>query len=474
MSRPSSSSSSSRRSVPASPDDRREEHAKLESGVRTLNRRSLETVPPQHLEAEMGVLGSAMLDPSCMDELFTLIEPDDFYSDANRQIFIAIRNVHAAGRRVDSTLIHDRLKRSNMLEFVGGVAYLIEITEAVCHAANFRYYADLVKDCAMRRRIMTASLDAFNRSLDMTTDAKQLAVETETAIGDIGAARDAGELALLTDVVGERFRKITAKKEPKRGLKSGIYALDKLFDGYECGHMNIIAARTSVGKTALATSHITHWLRNTEAVGYFCSLEMTKEEVVERILVNDASIDLFRFRNHYLQGDEIERLRESVAFLQNGKLFIDDAPERTVPQIMAMARRVKRLAGRLDYVLIDYIQLIEGEDRFAKRHEQVAKISRKLKNGAKALDCPIIALAQLNREADGEKPKLSHLRESGSLEQDADKVVFIHRTTGDNEAENSRAELIVAKNRHGKIGNCFAAFFGSYQRFQGMAEDVAF
>ena len=453
--------------IPDSPDERRQKKQQVEA---------VDRLPPQNLEAERGVVASAMFDPSCVDHLVSLVRPDDFYSDANRHIFIAINNVHAAGRRVDVTLIADRLKRAGVLEEIGGIAYLMEVVDSCCHAGNYRYYADLVKECAMRRRVIYTAQELLRHAFDQRSDIREASVAGETKLGDIGAARDSDSLKLAVDVARERLNRIKAKKEPKRGLKTGIYALDKVFDGYEVGHLNIIAARTSIGKTALATSHVTHWLQNTDLVGYFCSLEMSDQEVVERILCNYASIDMFRLRNHFLEAEEIARLQEAFDEISaTNRLYIDHATDRTVSEILAMARRVKRMAKRLDYVIVDYLQLIECEDKYAKRHEAVGKITRALKHGASMLGCPLIVLAQLNREADAaEKPRLSHLRESGSIEQDADKIIFIHRPSSSDEAINSQAELIVAKNRHGKLGDCQVAFFGSYQRFQGLHADVAF
>jgi replicative DNA helicase len=459
--------SSTRNRVLASPDERREEKAREST---------LDKLPPHDLEAERGVLGSILYLPIMLDELVGRLTPDEFYSDANREVFIAMNNIHAAGRRVDTTLLVDRLKRANMLDFIGGLAYLIEIADSTPHASNCLYYADIVRDLAMKRKLIYAATELLRAAYDPTSKPKEIAAAAETAIGDIAAARNADQLVNIVDVAKSRMAKIKAKKEPKRGLRTGLHALDRIIDGYECGHFNVIAARTSVGKTALATSHVTEWLERDGLVGYFCSLEMSDEEVVERVLVNHASVDLYRFRNHYLGEEELQRLQNSINVIQGSKkLFIDFAAERTVSEILSMARRVKRMAGRLDYVIVDYLQMIESEDKYAKRHEAVAKISRQLKIGARTLDCPLIVLAQLNRETEkSERPKLSHLRESGAIEQDADKVVFIHRSTDDDDGVNSRAELIVAKNRHGKVGDAHAAFFGSYQRFQSMNEDAAF
>lgn len=435
-------------------------------------------LPPSDMEAERGVLSSLMLAPMMMDELTDRLSPDDFYSDAHRNIYIAIANIHAAGRRCDAVLLHDRLKRANQLEAVGGLAYLVELADMAGHAANVFWYADIVRECAMRRRMIYVCTETLRAAYDDTAKAKEVAKIAEAKIADIAAARDADSLHRIADVAKARLHKAKNANKPARGIRTGIHMLDEIFKGYEAGHLNIVAARTSVGKTALATSHVSHWLVNTDLVGYFCSLEMTEEEVTERVLINIASVDAFRFREHYCNDAELGRIKEAVELIQGNshRLFIDHAPNRTVREIVSMARRCKRVGDRLDYVIVDYLQLIDGENAFAKRHEQVSAITRQLKIAAKELGVPIIALAQLNRDADGTRPKLSQLRESGSIEQDADKVIFIDRPTEDPDGNGADAiaTLIVAKNRHGRVGDCKAAFYGGYQRFQGMAIDANF
>lgn len=460
------------RRLPFSPDERRQEQGTLDS---------LDRPPPQNLEAERGVLGSVLYEPFLMDELAGKINADDFYSDANRQVFIAINNIHAAGRRVDVTLLHDRLTRAKMLEFVGGVAYLMEIAESVPHAHNCLYYAEFVREAAVRRRMIAASVETLRSLYDPISDVRAIAAAAETKIADIAAGRDSDALAHFSDVSASVIQKFKAQKnkpqdQQHRGVRSNLMALDAIMGPYECGQVTLIAARTSVGKTAFATSQVADWMENTDQVGYFCTLEMSRYELCERIQCAGASIDLHRFRSGWCGEAEIARMtqwREDCHVAK--KLFIDDGAERTVSEILAMARRTRRIAGRLDYVVIDYLQLIEGDgDKYAKRHEVVSKISRTIKIASRALDVPMIVLCQLNREADQGRPRLSHLRESGSLEQDADKVVFIDRQTEGDDAAKATAQLIVAKNRFGKTGECSVAFFGGYQKFQTMHADLAF
>jgi len=459
------------RNIPDSPDERREKSARLDS---------LGRLPPQNEEAECGVLAGILYDPSQADLVAGRLDPDDFYSEANRQIFIAINNVHAAGRKVDIGLVVDRLTRFNMLEAVGGVAYLMEVVESAVHAGNTVYYADLVREYAMRRRLIHAATDCLRDAYDETTEIRKVATNTETKLADIAAHRDASALTPVCDAAAEMVHAAKKKasqprEERKTGVKSSLWALRELLGNYERQQVTLVAARTSVGKTSFVTSEIAHWLEHENYVGYFCSLEMHRVEVVEKIVCAATNVDSRRFREGYCGPEEIALITDWTKEFAGKKLYIDDAPERTVNEILAMARRVKRQAGRLDYVVLDYIQLVEWDgDKYAKRHEQVSKISRAIKIGARLLDVPMIVLCQLNREAAEGRPKLSHLRESGALEQDADKVLFIDRQTEGSDADTAAATLICAKNRFGRTGECQAAFFGGWQKFADMAQATMF
>lgn len=455
--------------IPDDPDRRRAERAEQETGGR---------LPPQDLNAEIGVLTSLLMDPDKIDDVFGRLDPDDFYSDANRQIFIALQNVHAAGRKIDLDLMTDRLRRSNQLDAIGGVAYLMELFDAYTgHSENIRFYADIVRDMALRRRVILTCSRAAHEAYDQTLDAKKLATETETKLADVAAARDMEALNQFGDVSAACINQFVANKskpkEQRKGVRSSLHELDRIMGPYEAEQLSLIAARTSQGKSALATSEIAHWLEFTDHIGLLVTLEMSALEAAQRILCAGTRIDIGRFRDGMCGDEEIERMRawrteNDVA----RKLYIDDGAERTIPEIIAMARRTRRIAGRLSYLVVDYLQLVQGTgDKYAKRHEEVSKITRGLKIASRELEIPIIALCQLNREADQGKPRLSHLRESGSLEQDASVVCFISRETEGTEAEKSQAELIVAKNRHGKCGSCNVHFWGQYQLFSNPHED---
>ena len=431
-------------------------------------------LPPQDLAAERGVLASAFYCPWHLDRLQTILSPDDFYAEDHRKIYAAMLTVHGQGRRLeDPKVVYDQLKKLGQLEECGGIAGLMEIAQSSAHGENAEYYAQLVKDAAIRRDLRMLAYQTYQQTTDSNLETRDLITRLETGVGDLHSVRTVDKLHIAGDVAGSSMHRVLCtKKTNKVGIKSGIAALDVITNGYCRKHYVTIAARTSVGKTALLTSHIAHWWQHTDAVGFLATMEMTEAEVMDRIICNMATLDTWRFNNHLLDGEEISRLKECTAFMQaNKRLWIDDSPRRTLSEIVSQARRVKRASGRLDYVAIDYLQLLDSPLRYAKRHEQIADITRGIKIAAKELDVPFIVPAQLNRDAEGGSPKLSHLRESGSIEQDSDVVVFIDRRVNEDGEGGAEAELIVAKNRNGRIGKCRAAFFANFQRFATMHSD---
>jgi len=428
--------------------------------------------PPNSPEAERGVLGSLFLAPWYMDEIWTRLSPDDFYDSYRSQIYLAMRNIHAAGRKIDASLVLDRLKR-------GGSdveAVLAEAEECFLyepHAENVFEYTSIVRDMSTRRGIIKASLDAIAGAYDTSGDTKSLIGNLESSVYDLTAIRSQDQIHKFEDVVKSKTHRMKNKKPRAPGLKFGMIELDGMLEGLERGHVNLIAALTSVGKTALATTFCAHQLLETDAVGHFCSLEMSEEEVMERIVANIAEVDYTRFRQGTLDDRELAFYESAQdTLLQANRLWIDHAANRTVQEVISLARKTKRAAGRLDYVVIDFLQLLDSEKTKATSEEQLADIARRLKVAAKELDAPLIVMAQLNRQAeDGARPRLRHLRGSGAIEQNADKVILIERSTVAGEAANSKAVFYVDKVRHGKTGDCQVAFFGNYQRFQTYVEN---
>jgi replicative DNA helicase len=433
--------------------------------------------PPQNLECERGLLGCMLLDPFVCDDVFMILRAEDFYGAANETIFRAIREMHEHGKKIDGELLHSHLKRLHLIDSVGGLAYILELHDSVPHSGNARHYAAGIKDASLRRQLIHSSTECLSDAWD-APDVGEAIARYEGKLGEINAARNSDDLAFATDVALSVFHRQKNKKPRLPGIDFGMPQLNELLDSMRAGELVLLAARTSVGKSAKATSLVAYQLANTDNVGYFCSLEMSKEQLMERIIANLASIDTLRMRKHWLTEDELKRMQDAVLTIARGKrLFIDRAYYRTVQEVIAMARRTKRIAGRLDYMVIDYLQLLDPKPatKRASRNEQISEISRDLKNAAGDLGVPIIALCQLNREAEDGRPRLKHLRESGALEQNADKVIFIDRDTSEPEknADGSQkdpehgltATIIVAKNRDGKLGDVKAAWFPGFQRY---------
>jgi replicative DNA helicase len=428
--------------------------------------------PPVDLECEKGVIGSIFLDPHVCDEVLLVLDANDFHSDANRVIYRAIIELHNKGRKPVAEAVHSILKQQKLLDEVGGLEYLLAIADAEPHAANAVFYAKQVRDAALKRRLIYTATETLREAYDGTSDASEMLQRFEQRAGELNASRCAADLFYGGDVAISLLHRLKNKKPVAPGIRFFIDPLDQVVQGMHPGQLILIAARTSVGKTALATTLVANQLMQDENVCYFCSLEMGEEELIERVMVNMASVDSHRFRNHWCGQPEIDRLAVAVNTIMGSKrLYIDRAAYRTVQEVVSMARRAKRIAGKLDYVVVDYLQLMESSLRGRPRHEQVSEISRRLKIAAKELNVPVIALAQLNREADEGRPRLKHLRESGSLEQDSDIVIFIDRDTKDAERQHL-ANVYVDKVRNNPPGECQLAWFGQFQRFQALAEDA--
>ena len=440
----------------------------------------LDRLPPQNLEAERGVLGSILLDPNMCDEVALLVRPDDFYADAHRKLYAHILAMHDAGKRIDATLLVEGLKQAGEFEAIGGTAYLAEVVHAVPVAAHAVYYAQIVREKAVLRNVIHTTTEILRDAYDPTLEARDLVNQAEERIFAITDERTSDSLLSMHDVLVSAFEHIDRRMERggATGVPSGFADLDTLTGGLHESELIILAARPSMGKTALATNIADHVAVKAEVTTLFVSLEMSRLELAQRMLCGRGSIDGRKFRGGYLSGEDREKLVEASAKLSKAPLFIDDTPTRTVTEIAASARRLKRKAN-LGLIVIDYLQLIEPDNPRDPRQEQVAKIARQLKHLARKLQVPVLCLAQLNRQADaaGERgPRLSQLRESGAIEQDADVVMFIHREecgmTREEAQERDvvgKALLMIAKQRNGPVGEVKLHWRPEYTRFEQLS-----
>ena len=416
-------------------------------------------VPPQDLEAEKSVLGSVLLVNETIDDVIGIIRPDQFYNDAHRMIFSAIVDMHEDGiRGIDTVTLANALTKQGQLEEVGGPGYLIEVLESVPHAAHAEYYAKIVRDKWLQRSLIYTCTDILKETYSGTADTENVLARAEQRVFQIAEQQedlDKTEIKAILMDAWDRICERTDQEGTISGVTTGFSGLDELTSGFQPAELLILAARPSMGKTAFVCNVGLSMARSAKCGVLMFSLEQSKLELAERFLCIHAKANGHKVRQGDL--DEIERhaLLEASNELGQFPIYIDDIAGRTMSQIGAVTRRMKRQYD-IGCVIIDYLQLIEAEDKMMPREQQIASITRRLKFLSKELLIPVIALAQLNRgveQREDKRPRLADLRESGAIEQDADVVMFLHRPEAyDPEDRPGEADLIVAKNRSGPIG----------------------
>jgi replicative DNA helicase len=443
----------------------------------------LDRLPPQSLEAERGVVGSLLLDPQLCDEVALLLRSEDFYADANQRLYRHLFALHDEGKRVDVTLLVERLKQSGEYEAIGGAAYLAEVAQSVPYAHNAPHYAQIVRDKATVRELIHAATEILRDAWDAGIEPRQLVGEAEERIFSVYDRRSSDRITHIQELLIEAFDRIDARLAKGTGdaISTHFADLDSLTGGLHPSEFIVLAARPSMGKTALATNIAENVAIVSRVPVLFVSLEMSRLELAQRLLCSQGSIDGSKFRSGFITGAEREKLMEAAGKLSQSPLFIDDTPSRTVTEIAACARRLKRREN-LGLVVIDYLQLIQPDDPRDPRQEQVAKMARRLKALARELQIPIIVLAQLNRQVESSgreehRPRLSHLRESGAIEQDADVVMFVHREEYYHTKEKAeelgitgQGLLILAKQRNGPTGDVKLQWSSQYTRFSNFSE----
>jgi replicative DNA helicase len=452
----------------------------------------LDRLPPHNRDAERGVLGGILRDPDTLSTVQQILRAENFYFDPHQKIFQALSDLENEHQPLDLVLLHERLRKNKQIEDVGGVPYLTELWEAVPTGANAEYHAKLVRDAAMIRSLIHSGNEILRDAYDRSQSADELVAQAERLIMDIAKAGMVGETLTLKDVMVDAMTRIDSRHGKDNLSISGIpthYAdLDNITAGLQKSELIIIAARPSVGKTAFALNLIRNIVMdfdpsephpNTPAVLFF-SLEMSRIELAERMLCCQSRVDSHRVRTGRISSDDTGKLMDAQDLLRRSRLYIDDTPSRTMIQIGATARRLMRKEeknGGLKMIVIDYLQLIEPENRRDPRQEQVAQISRRLKFLARELNIPVIALAQVNRASEDRqdhKPRLADLRESGSIEQDADVCMMLHRPgiydKGD-EQKDRILEIIIAKQRNGPTGEITLTYIKEYMRYENYMPD---
>ena len=429
-------------------------------------------LPPQNLDAERGVLGSIMLLNEAIDDVGEIIKQDYFYSDAHQKIYNSIRHLHENNvRGIDAVTLANELMRRNEFEEIGGAAYLAEILEAVPHAAHVKYYSNIVREKWMQRTLIYACTEILAESYDLTTDIEDLLQKAERDIFSIVEQQEGGGNIAISDILMDAFHRIDERMNKEgdvSGTTMGFTDLDEHTTGLQPTELIILAARPSMGKTAFVCNVAEAVARDGKGVLFF-SLEQSNLELAERLLCIAAKVNGHDLRSGNLTATQRDQLMMASDDLARLSLFIDDKPGRTMAQVAALARRLHRKSP-LGVIIIDYLQLIEPEDKSAPREQQIAGISRRLKFLAKELRVPVIALAQLNRGVElreDKRPRLADLRESGSIEQDADMVMFLHRPDAyDPEDRPGEAEIVIAKHRSGPTGIIRLTWRKEFMRFE--------
>lgn len=442
----------------------------------------LERQLPQSVEAERAVLCSLLLLPEVADEVALILRADDFFDDANRRLYKRLAAMHDEGAAVDVTLLIQRLRDAGEYEAVGGAKYLAELSDAVATAAHAEHYARIVREKATLRGLIEASTDILREAYDPTVEPRQLLSRAEERVFGILEEKGQGQVAAIRDVLHEALARIDARMKHEHafgGLETGFDDFDEMTGGLHGSELVILAARPSMGKTALAMNVVEHIAIDCQQPTLFVSLEMSALELGDRLLCSRAKVNGHKVRNGQISIEESQKLIRTAAEVSTAPLYIDDSPSRTMTEIAAAARRLKRREG-LALVVIDYLQLIEPDNPRDPRQEQVAKIARRLKGLARELQVPVLCLAQLNRQTEAtrdNKPQLSNLRESGAIEQDADVVMFIHReeyyATSEDERERLRgqADLMVRKQRNGPVGDVKLTWIHDFTRFTNRAPE---
>ena len=447
----------------------------------TTLEQALRKVPPQNLEAEESVLGGILLDPDALDRIIEVMSAADFYRDAHRTIFETMLALSERGEPIDLITLSDALKARGQLPQVGGATFLAELGDKVASAANVAHYARIVRDKAVLRSLIRVSGEIVGRCYDSQDDIEQFLDEAERLIYDVSEQRIRPAFFKVGDMIMDTIKTVEQlyeRKEMVTGVPTGFLDLDQKTAGLQPADLVIIASRPSMGKTAFALNIAQYVALQTNAtVGVF-SLEMAKEQLVMRLLCAEARVDNAKVRAGYLAERDFPRLAMAAGRLAEAPIFIDDTPGLNVLELRAKARRLKR-EHDLGVVIVDYLQLMRGLDQKQEnRVQELAEISRGLKALAKELQVPVVALSQLNRQVEtrGDKrPIMSDIRESGSIEQDADVILFLYRDEmyHADSADEGTAEIIIGKQRNGPIGTVRLAFRSEYTRFENLAGNFA-
>jgi replicative DNA helicase len=460
----------------------------------TLSDVSLDRGLPASVEAERSILGAILLDNHSYNEAAEKLRSDDFSLDSHRRIFSRMAELIDAHRAIDIVTLSEELARRKEVEAVGGVAYLASLTEGLPRRPSIEEYVRIVKDKSLARQLIAICNTAITRAADQSEEALVVLDSAESGLLEVSERGITRGFAGIPEIVRDSFGTIDnlyAQQKEVTGLATHYTHFDKMTSGLQASDLIIIAARPSMGKTAWAINIAENAAVNDGKVVAIFSLEMSKESLLRRMLASQALVSMQKIQTGFIPKQDRGKLMEALERLAEAKIFIDDTPAIALSEMRAKARRLQRQQGGLDLIVIDYLQLMTastfgvGARRYENRTQEVSAISRGLKALAKELRVPVVALSQLSRASEqrggDKKPMLSDLRESGSIEQDADVVAFIHRDSYYNKDENgeedpdskNKAEIIIAKQRNGPTGSVHLAYLAECTRFENMAFGAA-
>lgn len=436
-------------------------------------------IPPHSIDAEQSVLGSILLDKDAIVVVSEIIKSEDFYKDAHKEIYEAIIELYRRSDPIDLITLTEELKKKNSLDLAGGIAYLTSLSTVVPTSSNVKYYADIVKEKSILRKLIKASSDILDLGFGGSLDVQNILESAEKKIFDISQEKTGDNFKPINEVLMNAYdtlEELYRNKGGITGLTTGFLDLDRKTNGLQRTDLILIAARPAMGKTAFSLNLAQNVALKANASVAIFSLEMSKEQLVQRMLSSESHVELNKLKNGSMGEDDWPKLIEAMGVLSKSKVYIDDTPGITIMEMRSKCRRLKIEKG-LDLILIDYLQLMEGDSKTESRQQEISKISRSLKILAKELNCPVIALSQLSRAPElrsDHRPILSDLRESGAIEQDADIVMFLYRDEyyhADSEKKNI-GEVIIAKHRHGETGTVELAWLGEFQKFHNLARTM--
>lgn len=435
--------------------------------------------PPQDIEAEKSLLGAIMLDENVLPEIITVISPNDFYDKNHQVIFEAMRNLYDSHRPIDLLTLTDELKSLKKLKSIGGAAYLTELSNFVLAASHAKAYADIVRKAATQRKLIKAGTEIVNKAYEDGAQIDELIGKAEQELFAVSDKVVRSDYRPMGDLLSDAFERIETLQKDKgalRGLKTGFRDIDKKTAGFQKGDLIIVGARPAMGKTTFA-QNLAYNIANINNKGVlFFSMEMAANEIIERMISDVSGVNNWKIRTGNVSDEEFAKIGDAMAEMEQLPIYIDDTSSMNIMELRNKARRAMH-DHEIGIIIVDYLQLIAGSDRYAgNRVQEVTEISRGLKILARELDIPVIALAQLSRNVTGRdnpRPVLSDLRESGSIEQDADLVMFIHRPdyykqNDDNFEPTNITEILIAKHRHGEVGKVELYFHPELLRFMSL------